>query len=326
MIFLPPFSGSTQNLALLAALLFVGTVGAQVPGDRAGGEPAAEFLRPEFQIGNTYRFVVRTELKSQLPRGGPSEAVIEQQARFDARVRVDGKKGIVLRGRTERLDLRLQSGGRVLSYESLKPEDKTSVLGLHLQTMLNRSVDLTLSEKLKIHSAIEGGPESGGTPLEGIPTFGPEELQQIIALIPQGFPKGKVIVGEQWTSEGTRVVGDAGTVQFTMNYRFTGPINFEENRCLGIEFSGELSGELPLPLEKADATATGETKTSTPVGLQSGRISGRIYFDPLDRMVRMIEQSVDLLLSLPGDLGAVPQQIPINEISTLRLLHIVPTM
>ncbi|HQZ28872.1 MAG: hypothetical protein KA250_13015 [Verrucomicrobiales bacterium] len=325
MTFLPPFSGSPQYLAFVAALLFVGTVGAQVPVERANGEAAAELLRPEFQIGNTYRFVVRTELKSQLPSGGPSEAVIEQQARFDARVRVDGKKGIVLRGRTERLDLRLQSGGRVLSYESLKPDDKSSVLGLHLQTMLNRSVDLTLSEKLKIHSAIEGGPESAVPPLEGIPTFGPEELQQIIALIPQGFPKGKVTVGQQWTSEGSRVIGDAGTVQFTMIYRFTGPINFEENRCLGIEFNGQVSGELPLPQEKTDPAAPVVTEEPSFAQVQSGRITGRIYFDPLDRMVRMIEQSVDLLLTLPGGAGAAPQQIPVNEVSTLRLLHVVPT-
>jgi hypothetical protein len=320
-ISLLPFSRSL----LLAASLVAATAGAQSPPGGAAGEPVEVALRPEFQIGNTYRFVVRTELKSQLPRGGLSEAVIEQQARFDARVRVDGKKGIVLKGRTERLDLRLQSGGRVLSYESLNPEDKGTLLGRHLQTMLNRSIDLTLSEKLKINSVEEGGPESEEVPLEGIPRFGPDELNQIISLIPQGFPKGKVAIGEQWDSGGSRVVGEAGTVQFAMTYRFSGPINFEENRCLGIEFSGQLSGDLPIPQETSGGSAPVESEPPSLAEVQSGRISGRIYFDPLDQMVRMIEQSVDLLLSVPGEPGAAPQQIPVNEVSTLRLLHVVPT-
>lgn len=82
---------------------------------------------------------------------------------------------------------------------------------------------------------------------------------------------------------------------------------FRGNRVFGIEFNGQVSGELPLPQEKTDPAAPVVTEEPSFAQVQSGRITGRIYFDPLDRMVvRMIEQSVDLLLTLPGA-GAAPQ-------------------
>lgn len=277
----------------------------------------AILIRPEFLPGNTYRFVTRTELKTSL--GGAGNVVIEQQARFDTGVRVDGKNGVVVKARTERLDMRLQSGGRTLVYNSLNPEDQSTLMGRHFQAALYRSVDFTLNQDLRVASAEEGGRAIPESPLPGLPRFGPDELKQLISTIPQGFSNDPVEPGESWVLQGSRSVGETGILNFEITYRLTGPVNFEDNNCLGIEFTGQLSGEVPLPGPDGNVSGVG------PMGLQGTGMSGRIFFDPLDKMVRYSEQNIELILAIPGPEGSVPQPVPVQQTTTIRLLHVVAT-
>ncbi|HQW28146.1 MAG TPA: hypothetical protein PK529_03115 [Verrucomicrobiales bacterium] len=279
-----------------------------------GSKSNSLLIRPEFLPGNTYRFVTRTELKS--PAG---DAVIEQQARFDAKVRVDGKRGIVVKARTERLDVQLQAGGRTAIYRSLEPADQETLIGKHFQSALYRSVDFTLNQDLRIDSSEEGGRAIPESPLPGMPRFGPEELKQLIGMIPQGFSVEPVRFGESWVLQGSRSVSEIGILNFEVTYRLAGPINFEDNQCLSIEFSGQLNGEVPL--SRSDGVPAGESLA----GLQGNGMRGRILFDPLDKMVRYIEQSLDLNLVMPGIGSAAPQQVPVQQTTAIRLLHVIAT-
>ncbi len=284
------------------------TTGSAMPRQGTAAPVKAERLRPEFQPGLTYRFVVKTELRT----GGRSFAM-EQQARFDAKVRVDGKPGIVLKGRTERLDATLSSGGATLSYRSLEPGDQGTPLGKHLRVSLNRSVDLTLDAKGRVDgSQVAGGGDESAL-LPGMPSFGPEELEQIVAGLPQAFSEKPVAPGDQWTVQGSRPVGEAGLVEFEIACRHVGQVAFEGHLCDAVEFAGVLSGALP------NGGAAAE--------IESGGIEGRLHYDPLDRMVRHSEQTSQLVVARPaegGDPGQV-ERLPIHQTSTLRLLHVVPT-
>jgi hypothetical protein len=285
---------------------------------RAPGSKATA-IRPEFLPGNTYRFVTRTELRTSL--GGSGTAFVEQQARFDTGVRVDGKNGVVIKARSERLDVQLQSGGRTITYESLKPEDRATLVGRHFEAALYRSVDFTLNEDLRVASAVEGGRIGPETPLPGLPQFGPDELKQLMGTIPQGFPAKPVHPGDTWTLQGSRSVGSAGALNFEITYRFTGPVTFEENQCLNIEFAGQLSGDVPLPAPaEGEAAATGGF-----IGLQGHSLTGRLLFDPLDKMLRFSEQRISLALALPGPGEAPAKPVPVEQTTTIRLLHVVPT-
>jgi len=283
---------------------------------RAPGSKAIA-IRPEFLPGNTYRFVTRTQLRTSL--GGAGNASVEQQSRLDAGVRVDGKKGVVIKARSERLDVQLQSGGRTISYQSLKPEDRGTLVGRHFEAALYRSVDFTLNEDLRVASAVEGGRVGPETPLPGLPQFGPDELKQLVGTIPQGFPAKPVHPGDTWTLQGMRSVGSAGSLTFEITYRFTGPVTFEENQCLNIEFAGQLSGDVPLPSAADGAPDAGV------MGLQGHSLTGRLLFDPLDKMLRFSEQRISLTLALPGAEGAPPQPVPVEQVTTIRLLHVVAT-
>ena len=274
-------------------------------------------ILPEFLPGHTYRFVTRTELRTSL--GGAGNAFVEQQARLDAGVRVDGKKGIVIKARSERLDVQLQSGGRTITYHSLKPEDRGTLVGRHFEAALYRSVDFTLNEDLRVASAVEGGRIGPETPLPGLPQFGPDELQQLVGTIPQGFPAKPVHPGDTWTLQGMRSVGSAGSLTFEITYRFTGPVTFEENQCLNIELAGHLSGDVPLPAAAEGAPDAGV------MGVQGHGLTGRLLYDPLDRMLRFSEQRISLALALPGPEGASATPVPVEQTTTIRLLHVVAT-
>jgi hypothetical protein len=306
-----------------------------VPGISRSAALKAEKIRPEFQPGNTYRFVVKTELQDATGGG----FTLEHQARYDAKVRVDGKPGVVLKARTERLDLVLSSRGSTVSYQSLKPEDQETPLGRHLRATLNRSVDLTLDPRGRIDAVKEATGGDASSLLAGVPSFGPEELAQWITLLTQGYTDKPVGPGDGWTFRGARSVGDAGVANFDLGYRHAGPAAFEGNACIAIDCSGTLAGSLPEVDGAGPAAA-----------FQASRLQGRIFYDPLDRMVRFAEQEVELWITRPSAVppatGLIPaepvaspaaaldpaaaaaapvNQAAVRETTTVRLLHVVPT-
>ncbi len=301
--------------------------GFTIPGISGAAASRPERIRPEFQPGSTYRFVVKTELEDA--NGGGF--TLEHQVRYDARVRVDGKPGVVLKGRTERLDLVLVSRGATISYQSLKPEDQETPLGRHLRANLNRSVDLTLDPRGRIDAVKEGGAGDTSAVIAGVPSIGPEELAQWITCLTQGYPDKPVGPGDEWTFRGSRSIGGTGIANFEIGYRHDGPAGFEGNTCVAINCSGTLAGALP-----------GADESVPPSGFQASSLRGRIFFDPLDHMVRFAEQKIELWINQPPaglpvpdsagtstgtDLPTEPtlHQVSVRETTTVRLLHVIPT-
>lgn len=276
----------------------------------------AERLRPEFQLGHTYRFVVATRLDTRLANGAPASLQIEQQARYDAQVRVDGKKGIVLRGRTERLDVTMIAEGETVSFQSMESSGDDSPFARHVRAILNRPVELTLSESGRIDQVSEGDTGRDEDLLPGLPRFGPGQLAELIGGIPQFFTTRAIAPGSAWTSQGSRSIAGIGSVQFDLESRHTGLISFEGTQCHAFEFDGKVGGALP------EEVAPGSTR---PLDLQSSLFQGRVYFDPLDRMLRFCEQTIDLWISYPAEGAAAPVQVPVRQTETLRLLHVIPT-
>lgn len=275
-------------------------------------------LRPVFEAGNTYRFVTTTEVHMQMTPQSVRKVVVEQQARFDASVRVDGKKGVKLKGLTEKLSVKLQSGDRKLSYDSLKPEDKATTLGRHFQASLNRWVDLTLDDDMRVVASEEHGRAGVATPLPGLPQFGPDELKQLVSNISQGFTEPNASEGDEWVLQGSRKVGDVGELVFEITYRHRGPAEFEEHRCITIEFGGQMNGDVELPGSGASVFSKGK------MDFQGNGLEGRIFFDPSVKMVRHSEQNIVMRLQIPGKAGDAPRQIPMQQRAIVRLLHVVP--
>lgn len=309
------------RLAVLAGFFVIGSdpLLAQAAGQQGRASADLESpvrLRPEFQIGLTYRFVTRTEIHLNLPNTGGKDVEIEQQARFDVGIPTGNAEGVSLKARTDRLAVLLRSAGKTVSFDSMKPEDQKTPLGQHLQSSLNRSLLISLDESMQITAVEEKGLAGITPPLAGLPQFGSDELKQLVATLPQGFPADAVRTGDQWTLQGTQTVGDIGEMKFDVTYRHGGILLFEDNSCFEITYQGKLSGDVKLP-EGVETNLAGNK-----MDFEGTSLRGRILYDPLDRMIRLSEQNLTMLLDLPEFPG---QKVPLEQVATVRLLRIEST-
>jgi hypothetical protein len=312
----------SSSILILLLLAESSSLRAQVP--EAPPVPDSPSLRPEtvkleaaFLPGKTYRFLNKTKVRMQLPGRGIREIAIEHQARFDSKARGDGKAGAEVKARTERLNIEIRSGEKQYTFDSLKEEDKEKRIGKHFRASLNRWVDLTLNRDFRVVNAVEGGRAGIASPLPGMPQFGPKELQQLVALIPQGLPEDPVAPGDEWVLKGSREVGEVGTMGFDITYRHAGAVVHEGHNCVQIDLSGRLSGDVALPSAGGSAFSGGR------MDFQGTSLRGKIIFDPKERTIRLSEQMISMLMELPGAPGEPPSQIPVEQTASLRLIHVV---
>lgn len=311
-----------MRITLLLLLTFLPAIlQAQVPDAPAirAVEAEPEKLEIEFQAGKTYRFINKTNIRMQMPGRGIREMILEHQARFDATARADGKAGAQIKARTERLAVDIRSGEKQLTFDSLKPEDRETPIGKHFLGSLNRWVDVTLNKDLRISNAVEGGRAGIASPLPGMPQFGPRELQQIITQVSQGIPEGEVAPGDEWIIKGSRDVGEFGTLGFEVSYRHAGTVEYEGFPCIQIDLSGRLTGDVKLPEAKANPLSNDR------MNFQGTSLSGRLLLDPAEKTLRLSEQTVSMLMSVPTGPGQPPAEVPVEQQVNLRLLHVIPS-
>lgn len=270
-------------------------------------EDAPILMKPEFQPGKTYRFVSSTSVYLA-PSGQPQRQInMEQQARFDVD---EGKgKGVAVRGRTERLQVSIQSGDKSVTYDSHGDNNRDSVIGRHFESTVNRYVNMVLNEGMRVVSHKEAGRSGAATPLPGLPRFGPEELVQIVNVIPQPYAPDPVRVGDEWVLQGKRPVGELGELEFEVNYQLDSAVEFEKQACFGIYFRGHMTGDIV-------------NESSRNLNFQGSKIEGRVIYDPVLKMTRYSEHSVSMMINIPGS-GAETEMVPMQQRAILRLMQVV---
>ena len=270
-------------------------------------------LKPRFEKGKTYRFVSSSHIQMSIPGLGFRSIEMELQARFDAVARAKGKKGITLRGLTEHLVVKIQSPNQTLAYDSLDPKARDTDLGKHFQAAMARRVEMELNRKNRIVSFREIGRAVLPGPMPGLPEFGPDELKQLVSIILQGYSSDEVKPGDLWDLVGKQKVGQAEVRDVDMKYRQAGQMLQDEATCIVIEFGG---------IVKEEAAPDEASKPELPLN----RIEGRMLFDPVAKMVRLVEQTVSTSVAMPtSDPAAAPLLIPVEQKISISLLHIVPT-
>ena len=281
--------------------------GVLVPGH---GQELRQLLQPIFQPGKTYRFISNTNVYMAPPQEPERQIIMEQQMRYDADPRGDQGKGVALRGLTERLRVNINSGGKEVSYDSLKKENQTSVLGRHFESTVNRYVKLELDEKMRITSHQEAGRSGAATPLPELPRFGPEELVQLISGLPQGYSPDPVKMGDEWVLKGKRPVGELGQLGFEISYRHLGMIDHEGHACIAIEFRGQMTGDIG-------------DENSQSIDFQGSSITGRILYDLTEKMTRYSEHNVFMNVNIPEKNGGGDRSVPMTQKGVLQLMQIV---
>ena len=283
----------------------------------SSGPPAA--LTPKFQPGCTYRFRSELEIEFQFPLRGMRQANIEHQSRFDARPRSDGKLGIQLKGRTERLKVEMRAPGESVFYDSLDAGDRQTPLGLHLNQSLNQWIDLKLNNEHRVVLEDIVGRQALSSPLEGFPQFGTSDLSQTVTVVLQGMPDKPVRPGQSWSIEGVKQLTEVGEIMLDINCLYRGEVAHDYNRYLQIDLSGQASGDVGLPNHGS------ENGKAVLMSLHVPRLFGRVLYDPLEQMVRLSEQTVSMTVEIPGGPNEAPLIVPVQQKSKIQLLHVIPT-
>lgn len=305
-------SSITFTLLLICASIF----GQESKGIPELDEPV--ILKPVWKKGKTYRFTTDTSVQIELPGRGSRSVTIKQQARLDVNERdKKDRAGVKVTGLTEHLVVEILTDAKKLTYDSLDPVSRETTMGRHFQTAMARRMVVEVNNEGRIISSEEKGRATSLTPLPGMPEFGPEELEQLVGLVSQGYPEGVVKPGDTWELRGMRRVGQAGEMEFEIMYRHAGQTKHEEYPCNVIEFGGRMKGDVPAN-QVGEPVAGGST-----VGFTGNRIEGRMLFDPNAEMVRLIEQTVSTSLNMPStDAAAPPIQVPLEQSIVSRLMQI----
>lgn len=211
-----------------------------------------------------------------------------------------------------RIVIDLDSRGRIVEEES-EGEEKASGGGGE-GTKAEDAAGGEIRKPGEASGVAPGNPEGeaaedgGFTSLEGLPVFGAEELEDLVATLPQPYPIAKVAEGGEWTLEGTRRTGAAGELVFSLSCRHLGTVIDEQEKAAQIEYRG---------------TASGDSGTGWIV---EALLTGTVYYDALEKMTRRSLENVRLSLSLPVP-GSSGENVvlPMEQKVETRLLHIVPT-
>ncbi|MDF1754755.1 MAG: hypothetical protein P1U89_18360 [Verrucomicrobiales bacterium] len=297
------------SLLVFSLAPFCGALHAQDSNLEDVQEELPALLLPKFELGKTYRFISTTDVYMTPPGESPRQIRIEQQARYDVDPLSGGRKGVALRGLTEKLKVDIQAGGKSVTYDSLEKGNQNTTIGRHFESTVNRYVKMELNERLKIMSHKEAGRSAGATPLPGLPRFGPEELVQIINAIPQGYSPDPVKTGDEWVLKGKRPVGDLGDLGFEISYKNLGLMKYEEHACIVIEFRGQMSGDIT-------------NDNSRNVEFQGSRINGSILFDPQLGMTRYSEHSVSMIVYIPDSETKEKRAVPMQQKAVLKLMQV----
>ena len=270
-----------------------------------------QVLMPLFKVDKIYRFIAKTDV-TMSPQGEyPRRVRIEQQARFNTEARAGGGRGVAMRALTERLQVTIDTGGKTLQYDSIADDNDKSVLGRHFESKVNRYVRMELNAEMKLISHREAGRVGEPTQLTGLPAFGPEELIQLVNIIPQGFSPDPVILGEEWTLKGKRPVGELGELGFDIVYKLSGVVKHRKIPCAAIDYWGQINGDI------------NSAETKTQVNFQGSRILGRMLFDTKIKMIRHNKSSLDMVVHIADkEIPGKTKPVSMQQNMELRLLSV----
>lgn len=276
-------------------------------------------LSPYFYVGKIYTYVNETEVTMTIPTPDGAEAKrqvnMSQQARLETSARDAGLAGTRIDASTERLQFSITIPGQEMKYDSDDDATKDSPLGRHFEGARKRSVILLLDETPRIVSAEESGGGGPATPMPGMPDFGPDELQQLVSNLLQGFPPDPVEPGSEWTQKGERSLGDYGAMDFEIAYRYEGDETIEGADCAVIHFTGKMKG---------DVAVTGQEGQSGKLGFEVTGLTGRLVFDKLRRTVRESTQTVEMKIEVPSSDPARPGtlRLPMQQKVSVKLISL----
>ena len=256
----------------------------------AGGGEAVD-LRLKWPVGKRYlqRMEVAQESETTIPGVPlPTKQELAQSQDYSLTVlkeREGGGQELELEFVAQKIDSKV-AGRTSVTFDSKSDAkgDRTNAVAGALRKLVGVKIHYLTDTNGRIDKVV-GAQELQGKLLATVnqqaralltPFLAEDNLKRVVTL-DIDLPTKPVKVGESWPVQRDSLMGQLGTLQISTTNTFKGWEEHAKRRCAVIEFTGSVAGKPGAPAAPAASLVS--------MTVESGRISGKSWFDPVSGMI-----------------------------------------
>jgi len=246
-------------------------------------------LKAKWIRGKSYIFRQTTNMEMELPIAGPEGSKTKMSMDFNVDVsdkkESENKKMSV---RFSKVKMEMLMAGQNMVYDSEDPENQSALLRTAFGDFANQKFEAEFDKDDNFLS-VDGNAKGGAPAAAGIGGLGNEEIGNMIKQLGDfGFPEGVVEPDAKWQHGQELSMQQIGKMKMTIDYTYKGPKDYKGKKLAEIIFQGI-------------AASDGEGEL---VSFKDSKMSGTMLFDPELGTVVQTDSSVDMTMSVGGELGA----------------------
>lgn len=246
-------------------------------------------LKAKWIRGKSYIFRQTTNMEMELPIAGPEGSKTKMSMDFNVDVsdkkESENKKMSV---RFSKVKMEMSMAGQNMVYDSEDPENQSALLRTAFGDFANQKFEAEFDKDDNFLS-VDGNAKGGAPAAAGIGGLGNEEIGNILKQLGDfGFPEGVVEPDAKWQHGQELSMQQIGKMKMTIDYTYKGPKDYKGKKLAEIIFQGI-------------AASDGEGEL---VSFKDSKMSGTMLFDPELGTVVQTDSSVDMTMSVGGELGA----------------------
>ena len=246
-------------------------------------------LKAKWIRGKSYIFRQTTNMEMELPIAGPEGSKTKMSMDFNVDVsdkkESENKKMSV---RFSKVKMEMSMAGQNMVYDSEDPENQSALLRTAFGDFANQKFEAEFDKDDNFLS-VDGNAKGGAPAAAGIGGLGNEEIGNMLKQLGDfGFPEGVVEPDAKWQHGQELSMQQIGKMKMTIDYTYKGPKDYKGKKLAEIIFQGI-------------AASDGEGEL---VSFKDSKMSGTMLFDPELGTVVQTDSSVDMTMSVGGELGA----------------------
>lgn len=246
-------------------------------------------LKAKWIRGKSYIFRQTTNMEMELPIAGPEGSKTKMSMDFNVDVsdkkESENKKMSV---RFSKVKMEMSMAGQNMVYDSEDPENQSALLRTAFGDFANQKFEAEFDKDDNFLS-VDGNAKGGAPAAAGIGGLGNEEIGNMLKQLGDfGFPEGVVEPDAKWQHGQELSMQQIGKMKMTIDYTYKGPKDYKGKKLAEIIFQGV-------------AASDGEGEL---VSFKDSKMSGTMLFDPELGTVVQTDSSVDMTMSVGGELGA----------------------
>ena len=246
-------------------------------------------LKAKWIRGKSYIFRQTTNMEMELPIAGPEGSKTKMSMDFNVDVsdkkESENKKMSV---RFSKVKMEMSMAGQNMVYDSEDPENQSALLRTAFGDFANQKFEAEFDKDDNFLS-VDGNAKGGAPAAAGIGGLGNEEIGNMLKQLGDfGFPEGVVEPDAKWQHGQELSMQQIGKMKMTIDYTYKGPKDYKGKKLAEIIFQGI-------------AASDGEGEL---VSFKDSKMNGTMLFDPELGTVVQTDSSVDMTMSVGGELGA----------------------